>query len=88
MKSETISENGKTENNGDNNHEIKKELHPEPSDGMFSEAYYERTGWNLNNLAASQGSVLKYLQVSSISNICVKIYLHVIFWWTMYTWCH
>lgn len=37
---------------------------PSPSDGMFSEAYYERTGWNLNNLAASQGSVLKYLQVS------------------------
>ena len=35
-----------------------------PADGMFSEAYYERTGWNLNNLAASQGSVLKYLQVN------------------------
>lgn len=42
----------------------KGEKESSPSDGMFSEAYYERTGWNLNNLAASQGSVLKYLQVS------------------------
>ena len=32
--------------------------------GMFSNAYYERTGWNLNNLASTEGSVLKYLQVS------------------------
>jgi hypothetical protein len=31
--------------------------------GMFSNSYYERTGWNLNNIAASEGSVLKYLQV-------------------------
>ena len=33
------------------------------SNGMFSDSYYERTGWNLNNIAASEGSVLKYLQV-------------------------
>ena len=35
----------------------------EKLNGMFSDSYYERTGWNLNNLAASEGSVLKYLQV-------------------------
>ena len=34
------------------------------SSGMFSDSYYERTGWNLNNIAASEGSVLKYLQVT------------------------
>ena len=38
-------------------------LNSEKSSGMFSDAYYERTGWNLNNLASTEGSVLKYLQV-------------------------
>lgn len=36
----------------------------EPADckDMFSEDYYSRTGWNLNNLPLCEGSVLKYLQ--------------------------
>ena len=29
---------------------------------MFTEEYYKRTGWNLNNIAATDGSVLKYLK--------------------------
>ena len=29
---------------------------------MFTEDYYKRTGWNLNNIASTDGSVLKYLK--------------------------
>lgn len=29
---------------------------------MFSEEYYKRTGWNLNNMAGQEGSVLKHLE--------------------------
>ena len=29
---------------------------------MFSEDYYRRTGWNLNNIASADGSVLKHLE--------------------------
>lgn len=31
---------------------------------MFSEDYYRRTGWNLVNIASTQGSVLSHLQTS------------------------
>lgn len=34
----------------------------ESEDGMFSKAYYARTGWNLINLPMSKGSLLKHLQ--------------------------
>ena len=33
-----------------------------PREEMFTEEYYQRTGWNLNNIAATDGSVLKYLK--------------------------
>ena len=33
-----------------------------PREDMFTEEYYQRTGWNLNNIAATDGSVLKYLK--------------------------
>eukprot|EP00607_Mallomonas_marina_P000756 CAMPEP_0182433294 /NCGR_PEP_ID=MMETSP1167-20130531/62314_1 /TAXON_ID=2988 /ORGANISM="Mallomonas Sp, Strain CCMP3275" /LENGTH=270 /DNA_ID=CAMNT_0024621821 /DNA_START=57 /DNA_END=866 /DNA_ORIENTATION=+ len=34
----------------------------EDCDDMFSSNYYHRTGWNLNNIAAVQGSILKFVE--------------------------
>ena len=53
--------------------EKKEQCSAEKLNGMFSDSYYERTGWNLNNLAASEGSVLKYLQVCGP---CIPHYFH------------
>ena len=39
-------------------------VEPADSKDMFSDAYYRRTGWNLVNMASSEGSVLQHLQTS------------------------
>jgi hypothetical protein len=67
VKIEAVAGDGHTDMTGDEKKETVGEAGEHSSDknknGMFSDSYYERTGWNLNNLAASEGSVLKYLQV-------------------------
>lgn len=68
MKIESIAGDANADLAGDEKKETERKEVVEHSDkenknGMFSDSYYERTGWNLNNLAASEGSVLKYLQV-------------------------
>jgi hypothetical protein len=54
----------RTTNNNDDISMINESADEKESekDGMFSQAYYERTGWNLNNISSCEGSVLKYLQ--------------------------
>jgi histone demethylase JARID1 len=49
------------------------------SPDMFTEAYYQRTGWNLNNLPTSDGSVLKYID-TDISGVNVPwLYIGMLF---------
>jgi hypothetical protein len=65
VKIEAVTGDGHTDMAGHEKKETEAEEHSSDKNknGMFSDSYYERTGWNLNNLAASEGSVLKYLQV-------------------------
>ena len=68
VKIDAVAGDGRTDMAGHEKKETAAEKAEERSsdknkNGMFSDSYYERTGWNLNNLAASEGSVLKYLQV-------------------------
>jgi len=58
-----------------------KPMGVEPADcpDMFSADYYTRTGWNLVNIAASEGSVLTHLQ-TSINGINVPwLYIGMLF---------
>ena len=71
VKIEAVAGDGHTDMAGHEKKETEAEKAEECSsdknkNGMFSDSYYERTGWNLNNLAASEGSVLKYLQVRGL----------------------
>ena len=80
MKIESIAGDANTDLARDEKKETEQKEAAEHSDkknkdGMFSDSYYERTGWNLNNLAASEGSVLKYLQVRG-PRIPYSIYVH------------
>ena len=55
-----------------------------PREDMFTDAYYARTGWNLNNLATSEGSVLKFLK-TEINGVNVP-WLYVGMLFTSFCW--
>jgi histone demethylase JARID1 len=71
---------GFPENDSSNNEGVE----PHDSNDMFSENYYKRTGWNLNNIAGQEGSVLKHLQ-TPINGINVPwLYIGMLF--TTFCW--
>ena len=59
-----LAESGDGGGEGETKDRERRGVEPADSKDMFSDAYYRRTGWNLVNMASSEGSVLQHLQTS------------------------
>jgi len=59
-------------------------IEPDDCPDMFSDAYYRRCGWNLNNIPSVQGSLLKYVEAQIPGVMVPWLYVGMLF--TSFCW--